>query len=241
MTLSQLAGFITTKLSDTDAASVAACKEFINRRYDMLWDASLWTESLGISTKAVAAGDATVTVDGAPSITFFQSASPPSTFIDFPVAIRFTETGSDEGYDITGNDWMTFFQLDPNIWNTVESRRARPSNFINLPKDGSGYCRFKPVPVPASAGEAYILGKLKWVALGDSDSPCLRGADNALLALAEGDMLERARQYGKAQTKFTEAAAHVQIMRDIEKGQQQSMSTITPREEGYFDPTGGPQ
>ncbi len=241
MTLAQLASFITTKLSDTDAASVAVCKEFLNRRYQMLWDSSLWTESLGISTKAVAAGDTAVTVDGAPSITFFQSVSAPTTFVDFPVAIRFTESGQDDGFDIAGNDWPTFFQLDPNVWNDVSQRRARPSNFINLPKDGSGYCRFRPVPVPQAAGEAYVLGKLKWVALGDSDSPCLRGADNALLAMAEGDMLERARQYGKAQTKFTEAAAQVQIMRDIEKGQQQSMSSITPREEGYFDPTGGPQ
>lgn len=241
MTLSQLAAFVTDKLQDTDAASVTACKSYINRRYQLLWDGALWTETLGVASKAVLAGDATITLDGAPDITFFQSGSVPSTFVDFPVAARFTQSGEDDGINIPGYDWVRFFQLDPNIWNDVSSRRAKPENFINLPKDGSGYCRVRPVPVPDVAGSLFVLGKLKWVELGDSDSPCLRGADNTLLAFAEGDMLERARQYGKAQAKYTEAASLIQVMKDIEKGQQQSISTITPLEEGYFDPTGGPQ
>jgi hypothetical protein len=100
--------------------------------------------------------------------------------------------------------------------------------------------RIKPVPVPSDAGTMYVLGKLKWVALGDSDSPCLRGVDNALLAYAEADMLERSRQYAKAQNKFAEASAAVQVMRDIERGQQQMVSQIIPMEEGYYDPAGGP-
>ena len=80
-----------------------------------------------------------------------------------------------------------------------------------------------------------MLGKLKWVELGDTDSPCLHGVDNAVIAYAEGYMLERARQYGKAQAKFAEAANHVQVMRDMEKGQAQSVSRIIPMEEGYDD------
>lgn len=238
MTLTDLATFITSKLSDTDAASVTACKSYINRRYQMVWDSALWTETLGIASKAVAARDTVITLDGAPSVTFFQSGSAPSTFIDFPVAIRFTKTGEDDGVELPVTDWMTFFALDPNVWNDVSGRRATPNNAINLPKDGSGYCRFKPVPTPDAAGSMYVLGKLKWVELGATDSPCLRGVDNALLAYAEGDMLERARQYGKAQAKFAEAAAHVQIMKDIEKGQQQSISMITPMEEGSVSPIG---
>lgn len=240
MTLTELADFVCTKLSDTDTASVTVCKSFINRRYQMIWDSGLFTETLGVADKAVVANDTVVTFDGAPSITFFQSASVPTTFIDFPVAVRFTKTGVDDGQELPGHDWMTFFQLDPNVWNDVAGRRATPGSFINLPKDGSGYCRIKPVPVPDAAGTMFVLGKLKWVALGDTDSPCLRGIDNALLAFAEADMLERGRQYAKAQTKFTEAGVHVGIMKDIEKGQQQSMSSITPMEEGYYDPTGGP-
>jgi len=239
MTLSSLASFITSKLQDTDAASVTACKSYINARYRMIWESCLWTETLGIATKAVVAGDQTITLDGAPSTTFYQSVVAPTTFIDFPVAVKMTETGNDDGAEVINSDWATFFQIDPNAWIDVTSRRAMPSGYINLPKDGSGYCRIKPVPVPQTAGTLYVLGKLKWVELTDSDSPCLRGIDNALLAFAEGDMLERARQYGKAQAKFTEAAAAIAIMRDLEKGQQASISRIIPLEEGY-DPICSP-
>lgn len=240
MTLSELSAFICSKLSDTDTASVTACKGFINRRYQMIWDSALWTDSLGVASKSVAAGDTTVTLNTAPSVTFYHSASVPTTYLDFPVAMRFTVDGETDGTEMTGHDWATFFQLDVNAWNSVAGRNTTPKNFINLPKDGSGYARLKPVPVPDAAGTVFVLGKLKWVALGDSDTPCLRGVDNALLAFAEGDMLERARQYGKAQNKYAEAAAAVTIMQDIEKGQQQSISTITPMEEGVYDPTGGP-
>lgn len=240
MTLTELATFITSKLQDTDSASVTACKDFINRRYQMVWDSALWTETLGVASKAVAAGDQTITLDGAPSITFYQSGVAPSTYIDFPVAVKVTETGDDDGIEMVQSDWINFFQIDPNAWVDVTSRRSIPTGYINLPKDGSGYARIKPVPIPQSSGTAFVLGKLKWLALGDTDTPCLRGVDNALLAFAEGDMLERARQYGKAQAKYTEAAAHLGIMRDIERGQQQAVSRIIPLEEGY-DPIVGPQ
>tara|TARA_R110000751_G_scaffold238309_2_gene339167 strand:+ start:158 stop:883 length:726 start_codon:yes stop_codon:yes gene_type:complete len=228
MTLTELSNFVTTKLSDTDSSSVSICKDFINRRYQMIWDSGLWDETLGVASKAVSAEDTEIVIDSTPTITFYQSSSVPITKIDFPVAIRFTKTGDTDGINVLNEEWVTFFQLDPNIWNNISSRRATPTNFINLPKDGSGNCRMKPVPVPDAAGTLFVLGKLKWVTLGDDDSPILNGIDNALLAFAEGDMLERSHQYQKAQLKFTEAAAHVQIMRDLENGQKQNISRIIP-------------
>ena len=228
MTLTDLASFITAKLSDTSDDSVSLCKDFINRRYQMIWDSGLWIESIGVASKAVAAEDETITIDSAPSITFYQSSSAPSTKVDFPVAIKFTKTGVDDGVNILNENWMTFFQIDPNAWENISTRRANPTNFINLPKDGSGNCRVKPVPVPSAAGTLFVLGKLNWVALGDTDTPTLNGIDNALLAFAEGDMLERGRQYGKAQVKFTEAASHIGIMRDMETGQKQNIGRIIP-------------
>lgn len=243
MTLTQLASYITTKLSDTDSASVTVCKDFINRRYQMIWDGALWTETMGVLSVPVTAGTAEVTLSGTPSITFFQSVSVPSTAIDFPVAMKFTlnSDASGDGSELLGYDWQTFFQIDVGAWNSVTARQSTPKNFINLPKNGNGSARLKPVPVPNADGVIFVLGKLKWVALGDSDSPCLRAIDNAVLCYAEGDMLERARQYAKAQAKYAEGAMHVKTMFDIEKGQQQSISMITPMEEGFYDPTGGPQ
>lgn len=240
-TLSSLASFITSKLAATEAADIAACKDYINARYRMIYESYLWTESLGVASSAVTGTATSVTISDVPSITFFHSVTPPATFIDFPVAVRFTETGQNDGVELPGYDWMNFFQFDPNSWNTDTSRLTTPRNFINQPKDGNGYCRIKLVPTPLTAGTLYTLGKLRWVTLGDADAPCLRGIDNALLSFAEGDMLERGRQYAKAANKYAEGDAHVAIMRDIERGQQQNMSTIVPMEEGYFDPTGGPQ
>jgi len=228
MTLTELADFVTTKLSDTSSDSVAVCKDFVNRRYQMIWDSGLWTETMGVASEDVAAGDTEVSLSTAPTITFYQSSSAPTTFIDFPVALKFTKDGKEDGTMMLNDSWMTFFQIDPNAWENFSTRRSTPTNFINLPKDASGFCRIKPVPVPKDDGSVFVLGKLQWVALEDSDTPALNGIDNALLAFVEGDMLERSRQYGKAQIKFTEAASHIQIMRDMEKGQRQSISRIIP-------------
>jgi len=66
MTLTQLSSFITTKLSDTSSDSVSVCKDFINRRYQMIWDSGLWIESIGVASKAVAAEDETIIIDSTP-------------------------------------------------------------------------------------------------------------------------------------------------------------------------------
>ena len=237
MTLTELANFVTTKLSDTDDDSVTVCKSFINRRYQMIWDTGLWTESMGVVTQSVDAGATDISVSDAPSIFFYQSSSDIGSErkLDFPVALKFTEDGKTDGLNMLNDSWMTFFQIDPNAWEDVTSRRANPTNFINLPKDSSGNCRLKPVPVPKTAGNVFVLGKLNWVVLGDDDTPALNGVDNALLAFAEGDMLERARQYSKAQIKYQEAAAQVQIMKDLENGQRQSISRIIPYTYNDYD------
>jgi len=231
MTLTELADQVTTKLSDTDSASVATCKKFINNRYRMLWDSGLWTNSLGVVTKAVAAEDETLTLSGDPTIFYYPTSSTVASTaprLEFVVAIKFTETGKEDGAEVIGSNWIQFFQLDPNIWENTSSRRANPTNFTPLPPDASGYCRIKPLPTPKSAGTLYALGKLKFTELGDSDSPVILGADNVLLAYAEGDMLERAMQYQKSQSKFTEASTLTTICRDLDNVQPAKESRIIP-------------
>ncbi len=65
----------------------------------------------------------------------------------------------------------------------------------------------------------------------------IRNSDNALISFALGDMLERDRQYAKAQLKFQEAAAQIAIMRDLEKNQQANICRIIP--EDYHDSRDG--
>jgi len=237
MTLTELADQITTKMSDTDSASVTTCKKFINNRYRMMFEASLWTNSMGVVSTAVAAEDVIITLSDDPSIFYYPTSSTTASSapkLDFIVAVRFTETGKADGLECVGGSWVQFFQLDPNMWNNTTQRRATPQNFVPLPPDASGNCRIKPVATPKSAGTLYALGKLKFTEMGDSDSPVINGAENALLAYAEGDMLERAMQYQKGQLKFTEAANLLQICRDLDNVQQDKTSFIIPTVVDYW-------
>ena len=69
----------------------------------------------------------------------------------------------------------------------------------------------------------------------DNDEPQIRGIDNALIAYAEGDMLERGRQFGKAQIKYGEASSLLDVVRDLERGQSGAVSVLQPSPDGAHD------
>ncbi len=46
MTLSELANFICGKVNQTETEDVAACKGFLTRRHDLIWQDALWKDSL---------------------------------------------------------------------------------------------------------------------------------------------------------------------------------------------------
>lgn len=239
MTLAQIASFVTTKLSLTDSDSVAACKEFINARYRMIWDSCLWRDSIGISSTTVVAGTTQVIFENPSDYLLFQDNQGAQFYIETPVAIKLVDS-SNNHTDLIGADWVSFFQIDPSSFDTSTAFRAQPRNFIVLPTY-QGFACVRMVPTPDVDSTAYCLGKVKWQELQDSHTPLLRGVDNALIAYAEGDMMERARQYGKAQAKFAEAAAHVGTMKDLEKNQTQTISRIIPDMGAYYDPICAPE
>jgi hypothetical protein len=77
----------------------------------------------------------------------------------------------------------------------------------------------------------YIIAKRKADSLlYDESEPVLRGFENALLAFAEGDMLERLRQYSKAQIKYQEAAMQTELLKNVENLQSASMVRIIPED-----------
>lgn len=229
------------KLSFTDSATIALANKFCVRRYSMIWDSCLWNDTLGVISTPVTDGTELVTLDQTVSATY-ASGSGYSMFLDFPVAARFTIDGETDGIEIPAAEWVSFFQLDPNTWNNVDSRKSTPNNFVNWvriigPSYGeAGVPRIKLVPTPNTNGTLFILGKKQsqmrqfgeaTAITNDSDFE-LRGIENALMAYTEGDLLEYSRQYGKAQAKFQEGAAQVSIMKDMERGQQQQISRIIP-------------
>ena len=60
-----LVQFVADKVQKTDAASIAMMKNFVDRRYEMIWDSSLWRESLAVTTYTVAADTEEVTLNAA--------------------------------------------------------------------------------------------------------------------------------------------------------------------------------
>lgn len=204
MTKTALAQFVADKLQKSDDTSLALLKSFINQRYDMIWDAGLWRETLGTTSYAVAAETEDVTLNST---------------VDFPVAASWDNDG------IFPVNYEAVFQIEPDEFN----QSGTPTSYVVLPKDSSGNAVIKLIRKPNTAKTLLVLGKLKITALGDTDSPKINGINNALLAYVEADMLEHVRQYGKAQAKLAEAAAQMAIMRDLETGQSAKETRIIPQ------------
>ena len=216
MTKSNIANYVGEKVHSTDDDSQAVFKTFVDRRYEMIWNAELWRESLGTVSQTVASGVDTVSL---------------STTMDFPVSAYWDER------EITPVDYQRVFQMNP----ALLAETGTPTDFIVLPKvtSASGtYSQIKLLRIPDDAKTLLVLGKLYVTELGDNDSPMLSGVDNTLVAFVEADALEYLQQYAKAQAKLQEAAAHLQLMRDMEKHQSARVQQLVPDVEsawGYND------
>ena len=206
MTNSDIATYVGEKVHSTDDDSIAVFKTFVDRRYDMIWNAELWRESLGTYSTTVSSGTEIVdlTVD-----------------MDFPVAAYWDEK------EITPVDYQRVFQINP----ALLDENGTPTDFIVLPKSVSASGtrpRIKLIRIPNESKTLLVLGKLIINPLGDSDSAVLSGIDNALVTYVEADALEYLQQYAKAQLKMQEAGAHMQLMRDMEKNQSARQIQLVP-------------
>jgi hypothetical protein len=206
MTKSDIATYVGEKVHSTDDDSIAVFKTFVDRRYDMIWNAELWRESLGTYSTTVSSGTEIVdlTVD-----------------MDFPVAAYWDEK------EITPVDYQRVFQINP----ALLDENGTPTDFIVLPKSVSASGtrpRIKLIRIPNESKTLLVLGKLIINPLGDSDSAVLSGIDNALVTYVEADALEYLQQYAKAQLKMQEAGAHMQLMRDMEKNQSARQIQLVP-------------
>jgi hypothetical protein len=100
------------------------------------------------------------------------------------------------------------------------------------------YRRLRVVEMPEQATTLRILGKARPSGFkGDNDSPRITGVTNCLIAFAQADMLERERQYAKAQAKMQEAVTLLADLRAQETVQEAQNRRIIP-EVGYGDESG---
>ena len=216
MTKSNIANYVGEKVHSTDDDSQAVFKTCVDRRYEMIWNAELWRESLGTYSTTVSSGSDIIelTLD-----------------MDFPVSAYWDER------EITPVDYQRVFQMNP----ALLAESGTPTDFIVLSKSVSASGtrpRIQLIRVPDTTKTLLVLGKLYVTPLGDNGNPMLSGIDNALVAFVEADALEYLQQYAKAQAKLQEAAAHLQLMRDMEKHQSARVQQLVPDVEsawGYND------
>jgi hypothetical protein len=89
--------------------------------------------------------------------------------------------------------------------------------------------RVRIIPVPAAQMTIRVLGKRKLPGFEeDTDEFALTGADNALLAFDQGDMLQRERYYAKAQVCNTEGGLLLEQLKRVETVQQAHNKRIVP-------------
>lgn len=307
MNLTQMAEYVCAKVRKTDADSLAICKQFLNARYEMLWNDQLWRESLGTSEVAVAPGTNTVHAQGIVLLSpglfsnivaarladraltvvhneelmaydsdAFDAAGNPQMFtLMRPVVYQFGartdcpwlyaqfESESDSGLTFTMQ--YTGYPADGHYSGAINERtapaysvyfgtvvayvneivsltKAVTNGRLNLSADGAlpfltmeatdtaaSLCqRIRLVEKPNTDCVLTVLGKRQFVDLNDNESPLLSWVCNALLAFAQGDMLERDRQYSKAQAKQQEGMALMDQARRVEVWQQAHRARLIP-------------
>jgi len=207
MTRAEIADLVTRKLQRTDTDTLALAKDFVTRRYEMIWDECVWRDSLMTESQSVTEGTSTVLLDNT---------------MDFPVAVRW------EKHEVLPIDHETVFKLDPEVF----ERTGTPMRFIRL-SEVSGQARIQLLEKPDKDGTLLILGKEKITPMNeDGDSPRLHGVTNTLIAFVEHDLLQYDRQFGKAQVKQQEASALLTKMQHIESYQEARIQQIIPVEQG---------
>ena len=315
MTLAELANFVCGKVRQTDTRAIAKCKEFIARRYELIYNDALWRDSLYLfaftftpnSTAAVPEGpaswDAThlmpTVVD---KVIAIRSASQEITATGQEILMRggfdaFAETGApvqfatlapcvnilpsayathDLGIEAdspndTGSPWTAHIvapdgtrtkvtellvdavtiSISSSVTIIERVTKQVTAATVNLNTNGASFLVSRasaidtsfplrlPVrffPTPTAAVDLRALVKKKFVPLADdADVPELRNVDLGLIAYAQADMWEYARQIGKAQAKFAEAAATLSQLKMLHTWQEQTLVRAVPE---VFEPSG---
>jgi hypothetical protein len=217
LTLADYVNFITPKVGQTDTVSRGLCREFIKHRYRMIYDMRNWKDALVLKTGL------SVTTTGV---------------MDYPadveriVAIRSTGTHmltpTDSAF-IMLQDPALFEQTgDPLSWEDYYEPSASQDN------PGAGTHKIRVFPTPQVTTAIILQGKRIFDQLvQDSDSPALRNIDQALIAFGTADMLQRQRQYAKAQAVLQEAAAALDGMVRAETERAGHQVRVVPYTEDY--------
>lgn len=170
---------------------------------------------------------------------FFRSTSA----LDVNVNVYFTRAdgGNKKTYQLTGTvNRLAFFGADMADYfvskdvtegDVTFDYGGVASSILMTPRQRTlRYERVRLLEDPGTDATFLSLCKMRAVGLFDnSDAPGIQNIDDALIAHAQADMLERARQYSKANDKRNEAMAQVKKAVDLENNQSAKRVVITPQ------------
>lgn len=203
MTRTELVTFICSKVGQLDDTSLDLCAGFVRARYRMIWDAELWRDSQKVTSATGLANTATVTFPND---------------VERIVSIRCNAANFLDPVDST-----YLVEADPGIF----ERAGAPLYFEDYTDSADSLHKLRLFPKPSVDMPLLIVGKRLFPDMTDGmASSILRNSDNAIIAFAMGDMLERQRQVGKAQVKFDEAAAHLDVLRKVEAEQSNRLRMV---------------
>ena len=217
MTLADYATEICMEVNQHDADSIAAAKVFVNRRYRMIWNSHAWRDALGLVA---------VTADNTGLMPL-----PPA--IERPISIR-----ASGDHELVPTDSAYVMQIEPAAFEEIGTPLAF-EEFTDTTNNNARMIRFFPVPSQNTA--MLVFGKRALVPLvADTDAPVLRNIENVIIAYVHVDMLNRQRQYAKAQLILQEASAMLDAMRRLETEQSATVQRIVPEQiepdwHGYDD------
>lgn len=223
MTFIQLVNDVCSRVGQTDSTSVARCRAFIQDRFLMLYDSRNWRDAIKNATITLVSGTSNIAVP---------------TGIDRVIGININTAGSE--HLLVPIDSPLAFQLNAAI-NATSGLPMAYEDYSDpdSPRSSDNIVarkiRFYPTPDQNYTG--LLIGKRTLTNMSvDSDTPILRNVDNALIAYATGDMLERQRKRGAAQVKFQEASALLGAMVRQETEQSGNLPRIIPDVESRLEP-----
>lgn len=281
MTLSEMASHVCDKARQSDADSVAKCKEYLARRYEMIYAEELWRDAVwtfpftytpddpdvpeswagiymfpGVVNKVVAVrkvegeiGNVQDELLFQQSLDAYEQTGPAVQFTRLarcvtmlPEAFAYHDLRFDSSASESGIEFKVHYIDEDNRRQKVEgtlggavevaadgvrivervtkgttslnvllSANAGDLELVQAAADDTAFEQRLPIqllPLPTEAVTLRALVKKEHIKLDDDNAaPELNGVDNCLMAFAHGDMLQRARQYGKAQVVTQEAMA----------------------------------
>lgn len=197
---------VCNKVHQTDSNSVSRCIEFVQARYQMIYDYANWKDALDLLTG--------LNADTTGIMTYPAN-------IDRIVAIRASGT-----HMILPTDSALAMSVDP----TVFERTGTPiswEDFVDVNDNNNHKIRLFPTPSISTPIIMQVKRAFQQMNVG-TDTPVLRNIDNSLLAYTTGDMYERQMRMGQAQTKFAEAASLLDLARRQETEHAANVTRVVP-------------